>query len=90
MFIPRPQVSNVPKKELVIILPYLGKMSQIVKTRLTKTINKDMKFCTLRVIIQANNRLRNYFRFKDFVPEILRSSLIYQFLCVRCTASYID
>ena len=88
MFIPRPQVSNVPKKELVIILPYLGKMSQIVKTRLTKTINKDMKFCTLRVIIQVNNRLRNYFRFKDFVPEILRSSLIYQFLCVRCTASY--
>ena len=58
MFIPRPQVSNAPKKELVIILPYLGKMSQIVKTRLTKTINKDMKFCTLRVIIQANNRLR--------------------------------
>ena len=90
MFIPRPQVSNVPKKELVIILPYLGKMSQIVKTRLTKTINKDMKFCTLRVIIQANNRLRNYFHFKDFVPEILRSSLICQFLCVRCTASYID
>ena len=73
----------------IIILPYLGKMSQIVKTRLTKTMNKHMKFCKLRVIFQTNNRLRNYFRFKDFVPETLRSSLIYQISCRSCTASHI-
>ena len=47
MFIKRPQIPTVPKKELIIILLYLGKMSQIVKTRLTKTMNKHMK---LRVI----------------------------------------
>ena len=69
MFIQRLQIPTVPKKELIIILPYLGKMSQIVKTRLTKTMNKHMKFCKLRVIFQTNNRLRNYFHFKDFVPE---------------------
>ena len=39
--------------------------------------------------IQTNNRLKNYFRFKDFVPEALRSSLIYKFSCGSCTASYI-
>ena len=38
---------------------------------------------------QTNNRLKNYFRFKDFVPEALRSNLIYKFLCGSCTASYI-
>ena len=64
-------------------------MSQIVKTRLTMTMNKHMKFCKLRVIFQTNNRLRNYFRFKYFVPETLRSSLIYKFSCRSCTASYI-
>ena len=57
MFIQRPQISAVPKKELIIILPYLGKMSQIVKTRLTKTMNKRTEFCKLRVIFQTNNRL---------------------------------
>ena len=67
MFIQRLQIPSVPKKELRITLPYLGKMSQIVKTRLTKTLNKHMKFCKLRVIFQTNNRLRNYFRFKDSV-----------------------
>ena len=64
-------------------------MSQILKTRLTMTMNKHMKFCKLRVIFQTNNRLRNYFRFKYFVPETLRSSLIYKFSCRSCTASYI-
>ena len=64
-------------------------MSQIVKTRLTKTMNKQMKFCKLRVIFQTNNRLKNYSRCKEFVPETLRSNLIYKFSCGSCTASYI-
>ena len=89
MFIHRAQIPTVPKKELIIILPCLGKMSQIVKTRLTKTMNKHMKFCKLRVTFQTNNKLRNYFRFKDFVPETLWSKLIYKFSCRSCAASYI-
>ena len=64
-------------------------MSQIVKTRLTKTMNKHMKFCKLRVIFETNNRLRNYFRFKGSVHKTLRSHLIYNFSCGSCTASYI-
>ena len=62
-------------------------MSQIIKTRLTK--NKHMEFCELRVIFQTNNRLKSNFRFKDFVPERLLSSLIYKFSRGSCTASYI-
>ena len=89
MFIQRPQISTVPKKELKIISLHLGKMFQIVKTSPTKTMNKHIKFCQLRVIFQTNNRLRNYFHFKDFVPETLQSSLIYKFLCESCTASHI-
>ena len=65
----------------MIILPYLDKISQVVKTRLTKTMNKHMKFCKLGVIFQTNNKLRNYFCFKDFVPDTLRSSLVYKFSC---------
>ena len=89
VYIQTPKVPSVPKKELIIILPYLGNMSQIVKTKLTKTMSKHMKFCKLSVIFQTNNRLKNYFRFKDFIPETLRSSLTYKFSCGSCTASYI-
>ena len=76
MFIQRLQIPTVPKKELIIILPHLGKMFQIVKTRLTKTMNKHMKFYKLRVIFQTNNTLKNYFRFKDSVLETLRSNIM--------------
>ena len=48
-----------------------------------------MKFCKLTIIFQTNNRLRNYFHFKDSVHETLRSDLIYKFSCGSCTASYI-
>ena len=88
MFIQRLQIPKLPKKELIIILPYLGKMFQIVKTKLTKTINKHSKFCKLRVIFQPNNRLRNNLLFKDSVPETLWSNLIYKFSCGSCTAFY--
>ena len=64
-------------------------MCQIVKTRLTKTMIKHMKFCKLRVIFQTNIRLKNYFCFKDSVLETLQSNLIYKFLCGSCTACYI-
>ena len=64
-------------------------MCQIVKTRLTKTMIKHMKFCKLRVIFQTNIRFKNYFRFKDSVLETLQSNLIYKFLCGSCTACYI-
>ena len=64
-------------------------MFQFVKTSLTKTMNKDMKFCKLRVIFQTNNRLKNNYHFKDSVPEILWSNLIYKFSFGSCTASYI-
>ena len=75
MFIQRPQLSTSPQMELIRILLYLGKMSEVVKT---KTMNKYIKFCKFRVIFQTNNRLRNYFCFKNFVPETLWSSLISQ------------
>ena len=55
MFIQRPRIPTVPKKQLIIILLYLRKMSQIVKTRLSTTKTKYMKFCKLSVISQTNN-----------------------------------
>ena len=64
-------------------------MFQIRLTRLTTTMKKHMKFCKLRVIFQTKIRLRNYFRFKDFFPKTLQSSLICKSSSESCTAFYI-
>ena len=46
---------------------------------------KNKKFKT---VFKTSNRLRNYFSFKDVVPEPLRSCQMYNFTCRSCNASY--
>ena len=88
IFVQKPVVASVPKLELRIILPFLGNISSITKKRLNRCIGKRLKFCNLKIIFQTGNRLMNYFRFKDCIPETLQSNFVYKFKCGSCTASY--
>ena len=81
-------LSTVPKLELRITLPFLGNISSITKKRMNRCIGKGFKFCKLKIIFQTGNRLMNYFRFKDCVPETLQCNFVYKFKCGSCTASY--
>ena len=88
IFIQKPVFTTVPKLELRIKLPYLGNISSITKKRLNRCVSKRLKFCKLNIIFQTGNRLKNYFRFKDRVPETLQSNFVHKFKCGSCTASY--
>ena len=66
IFVQKPVFSTVPKLELRIMLPFLGNISSITKKRLNRCISKRLKSCKLKIIFQTGNRLKNYFRFKDF------------------------
>ena len=88
IFIQKPVFTTVPKLELRIVLPYLGNIFSITKKRLNRCISKRLKFCKLQIIFETGNRLKNYFRFKDRVPETLQSNFVYKFKCGSCTASY--
>ena len=88
IFVQKPVVTTVPKLELRITLPFLGNISSITKKRLNRCTGKRLKFCKLKIIFQTGNRLMNYFRFKDCVPETLQSNFVYKFKCGSCRASY--
>ena len=88
IFVQKPVVTTVPKLELRIVLQYLVNISSITKKRLNRCIGKRLKFCKLKIIFQTGKRLKNYFRFKDCVPETLQSNFAYIFKCGSCTASY--
>ena len=85
IFVQKPVLTTFPKLELKIVLPYLANISSITKKRLKRCISKSLKFCKLKIIFQTGTRLRNYFRFKDRVPE---SNFAYKFKCGSCTVSY--
>ena len=79
---------TVPKKELFIVLPYLGMPSLCLRTRLQKSINSSISFCKIKFIFKSSKRLANIFRFKDKTPLCLRSNTVYKFTCGRCNATY--
>ena len=79
---------NFPKKELCIVLPYLGMSSLCLRTRLQKSINSNISFCKTKVIFKSSTRPANFFRFKDKILLCLHSKIVYKFACGRCKATY--
>ena len=79
---------TVPKKQLYLVLPFMGKMSALVKSGLARSLHKRLPFCKVKIAFKTSNRLKNYFSFKDVVPEPLRYCQIYNFTCGSCNASY--
>ena len=89
LYIKKPVMLTVPKKQLYLVLPFMGKMSALVKSGLARSLHKRLPFCKVKIAFKTSNRLKNYFSFKDVVPEPLRSCQIYNFTCGSCNASYI-
>ena len=63
------------------MLPLLGKMSALVKSGLVRSLHKRLPFCEAKIAFKTSNRLKDYFSFKDIVPEPLRYCQIYNFMC---------
>ena len=81
LYIKKPVMLTVPKKQLYLVLPYMGKMSALVKSGLARSLHKRLPFCKVKIAFKTSNRLKNYFSFKNVVPEPLRSYQIYIFTC---------
>ena len=88
IFVQKPVFTTIPKLELRIVLTYLGNISSITKKRLNRCISTHLKFCIFKIIFLTGNRLKNYFTFKDYVPETLQSNFVYKFECRSRTASH--
>ena len=82
-------VHTVPKKEVMIVLPFLGSSSWIAKNNLIKIFRKILPFCNLKVVFKTGNRLSSYFSFKDKFPKSLMSGVIYQYNCANCNICYV-
>ena len=81
--------STEPKKELTIILPFLGTTSFKIKNELIRTIKKNVPSCTLKIVHKTSRRISSCFMFKDKFPKSLMSGVIYKYQCATCNRSYI-
>ena len=65
VFIKKKVALKASKKELICVLPFLGKKSMQLRTRLVNSIENNLKFCKLKVIFQSPCKLNSLFRYKD-------------------------
>ena len=88
LYIEKPAMLAVPKKQLYLVLPFIEKMSALVNSELVRSLHKRLLFCKIKIVFKTSNRLKNYLSFKDIVSEHLRSCQIYNFTCGSCNGSY--
>ena len=88
LYIHKQIVSTVPKRELLVVLPFLRKFSLNLRKRLYKSVSKSLPQCNIKVIFQSRNRLSSLFKFKDSIPLYLHSHLICKFQCSNCNITY--
>ena len=81
-------VLKASKKELICVLPFLGKRSMQLRTRLVNSIVSNLKFCKLKVIFQSPCKLNSLFRYKDSLQKKIRSDIVYRYMCSNCKVTY--
>ena len=84
---PKRVVSTVPKKNLVIALPYLVKLSLEIRTSINRIMKNKLPYCNIRFVFQTKCKISNFFTFKDKISLFLRSGIVYKFQCGSCNAT---
>ena len=79
---------TVPKKELFIVLRYLGTMSSNLKQKLRTYSKNSLPQCNIKIILNSTNGLSSLFRFKDVIPKELQFHIVYKFSCGNCNVTY--
>ena len=87
---PKPVVRAVPKKNLVIALPYLSKLSLQIRTIINRIMKNKLPHCNIRFVFHTKCKISNFFTFQDKIPSFLHSGIVYKFECGSCNATYYD
>ena len=64
IYVPKIILITVPKKDILIVLPFLRQFSFNLRSRLNNCFNKMLPQCNIKVIFQSKNRLSNLCSFK--------------------------
>jgi len=84
-----PKKLTVPLLDLYLTIPYLGKMSNNLHKELYHIIKQHIPQCKPIFIPHNPFSLQTFFRHKDRLPLLCMSSLVYQYNCGGCEATYI-
>ena len=88
LYTPKVVVPNVPKRNVFVKLPFLGSTSFQIRKKLQKLFSDKLTSCNLKIVFTPPVRVKGFFTFKDKLPKMLLSGLVYQYKCGGCNATY--
>ena len=78
---PKIVVSTVPRRDLMIALSYLDKLSLQIRTRINRVMKNKLPYCNFWIIFRVKYTSINFFTIKDKITVFLRSGIVYKFTC---------
>ena len=75
------------RKPVVIVLPYLGYLSIILRRRISRLVCKYYPAANLRVVFQSGFSIKRLFSYKDKMPKKCLSGIVYFTQCESCGPS---
>jgi len=85
-----PQAIVRPAKECFYIsLPFYGSQSEKLKSDLLTLLNSFYTAIDFKIILTNNFKISSFFQYKDRLPQVHRSSLVYKFSCAQCASEYV-
>ena len=63
-------------------------MSLQIRTRINRIMKNKLPYCNVQFVFQTKCKISNFFTFKDKIPLVLRSGIVYKFQCGSCNATY--
>ena len=69
-------------------LSFLGSTLFQIRKKLQNLFSDKLTSCNLKVVFTSPVRVKSFFTFKDKLPKMLPSGLVYQYKCGGCNATY--
>ena len=88
LYLPKVVELTAAKKELILVLPYLGQQSFEIRNRIQCCLKKNVPVFNLKVVSQSRKQLSTLFTFKDEINKMFHSILVYIFKCNICNDIY--
>ena len=83
-------ICSVSREKVFVKIPFIGNVeNKGLKQALIALCMKFYPQIDLKVIFENNNSVGSFFKYKDLLPDSVRSNIVYQYKCAQCEATYI-
>ena len=65
----------------------MGDFSTVTRNNLKQLVNVFCKDVDIKIVF-SSFKIKNFFSFKDPIPDALKSLVVYQFTCAGCNSCY--